>query len=73
MENGEEKLEKVSQNMYEIMNHLYSLEQTGVQRQTNFQESFFRKELTLSKSFEMIISSININSFEGKVDSHIDI
>ena len=56
MENGEEKFEKVSQNMYEIMNHIYSLEQTGVQRQTNFQESYSRKELTLSKSFEIIIS-----------------
>ena len=59
--------------MYEIMNYLYSLEQTGVQRQTNFQESYFRKELTLSKSFEMIISWINVNTLEEKVNGHIDI
>ena len=55
-ENEKEKLWKVSQNMYDIMNYLYSLEQIGVHRQINFQQSYFRKELTLSESFEMIIS-----------------
>ena len=58
--------------MYEIMNYLYSLEKCGVQRQTNFEESYYRKKLTLSKSLEMIISYLTIITYYVWVNVHFD-
>ena len=61
LENEEEKLVKVSQNIYKIMYYLYSLEQIGVQRQTNFQENYFRMELTLCECFKILTMSLSMH------------
>ena len=43
------------------MYYLYSLEQIGVQRQTNFQENYFRMELTLCECFKILTMSLSMH------------